>query len=70
MAIGPNNIGPKLSSTIECEMCGQLHEIKDSIGTTTDEHGNKKIIKGSLHYFTCGGQTYIVGINGKSIVSN
>lgn len=68
-AIGPDELGSDLPQTISCDMCGEDHEIHGSTGTTTDEHGNKKSVTGTLQYFTCNGKTYIAGIKGKSIIT-
>ena len=65
---GPDEIGGSLPQMISCEMCGCDHEIEDSISTTTDEAGNKVTKKGTLQFFRCGGETYLVGIQGRSIV--
>lgn len=68
MSIGPDDLGPDLPRMISCEMCGEDHEVHDSTGTTTDENGNTKTVKGTLQYYNCGDKTYLAGIQGKSII--
>ena len=67
-AIGNDELkeAPKLEGTIICNHCGEEHIVKDSEpGTKAD--GTVAENSTTLQYYTCGGKTYLAGINGKDV---
>jgi hypothetical protein len=60
LAIGKNELGEELSNTIECPHCSKEHKIFYS--KTLEGK------KGSLSFYKCGEDSYLCGIEGKSVM--
>lgn len=63
LAIGNNELGEKLGKTILCPHCQEKHPIKHG----TDSKGN---VSKLLSFYDCGENSYLAGIEGKSIMHN
>ena len=58
------NAAPELGETIRCLICGEIHEVE--YGSLVQPDGTKAPTK-MLAFFSCGGKSYLCGIDGKDI---
>ena len=54
VAIGADELGGPLDSTVQCERCGETHAVCDSKPPL-------------LQFYRCGDHTYLCGIRGREI---
>lgn len=65
-AIGNEELNgvPELGETIRCSICGDEHEVE--YGDLVQSDGTKVPTR-MLAFFSCGGKSYLCGIDGKDI---
>lgn len=57
---------PRIGTEITCPHCGEIHAIR--YGDKILKDGTKQPSK-LLAFYTCGGKSYLAGIDGKNIMS-
>jgi len=71
LAFGKDELGGPVERRMKCPFCGEFHEVKDSAAGKEWDHDTETWVQqkvgGAIQFYECGGDSYLVGIDGRAL---